>query len=80
MDNFLEIIYAGQFEQKGFTEKYEEFFKPTLDKLKSLLSPELYEEIETQFIKDSIDNNRFYAVEAMKLAIGIMDGTYVPYI
>ena len=48
--------------------------------LKGILSEELYEKVEEQFIADASQNNSFFAVEAMKLAIGIMDGTYVPYI
>lgn len=80
MDKFLQIVYEGQFDGTGKRDKTFEFFKPTFDMLKGILSEELYEKVEEQFIADASQNNSFFAVEAMKLAIGIMDGTYVPYI
>lgn len=80
MDKFLEIVYEGQFEERKMTDKYMEFFKPTLDKLKGILSHEFYETIEEEFIDNAVDSNRFYAVEGMKLAMGIMDGTYIPFV
>lgn len=78
MDKFLQIVYEGQFNGTGKIDKTLEFFKPTLDMLKGILSEELYAKVEDQFMANASENNSFYAVEAMKLAIGIMDGTYVP--
>ena len=80
MDKFLEIVCLGQFDENGFSDKYMEFYKPTLDLLKGILSEAMYSKVEEQFIEDSCNNKRFYSVEAMKLAIGIMNGTYVPSI
>lgn len=79
MDKFLNIIYASQIEKdidKG--DKFIENFAPLLEKLKELLSPKLYDEIEELFTDCCVDNNRHYAVEGMKLAIGIMDESYIP--
>ena len=78
MEKFLEIVYTNQFADG---EKGDEFFKifdPLLERLKELLSEKLYEEIEELFIDCCAENNSFYAVEGMKLAIGIMNGTYIP--
>ena len=49
-----------------------------MNKLKETVSEELYRDFEDLFLTCAVDNNRFYAVEGMKLAIGIMDGTYIP--
>ena len=43
-----------------------------------IVSESVYDELLELLIDCTTDNNRFYAVEGMKLAIGIMDGTYVP--
>ena len=43
-----------------------------------IVSESVYDELHELLIDCTTDNNRFYAVEGMKLAIGIMDGTYVP--
>lgn len=78
MDKFLEIVYMNQLADSEIGGKYEEVFKPLMDKLKSLLSTEIYEEILELFNDCATENNTLYAVEGMKLAIGIMDGTYIP--
>lgn len=78
MDKFLEIVYANQLEDSEKGTKYEEIFKPFMDKLKSIVSIDLYEQIEELFNDCITENNCFYAVEGMKLAIGIIDGTYIP--
>lgn len=49
-----------------------------MDRLKEILSDSLYEELEELFNTCAAQNNSFYAVTGMKLAIGIMDGTFVP--
>lgn len=79
MDKFLEIVYNSQFAseaEKG--DKFEEHFKPFLDRMQELLSPKLYEELEEIFTDCAVASSEFYAVEGMKLAIGIMEGTYIP--
>ena len=78
MDKFLEIVYMNQLADSEIGGKYEEIFKSLMNKLKSLLSTEIYEEMLELFNDCATENNAFYAVEGMKLAIGIMDGTYIP--
>ena len=78
MEKFLEIIYASQLSDSEKGDTYLEFFKPILETLKKTLRKELYDEIFEEFIDCSTECNRFYAVEGMKLAIGIMNGTYIP--
>lgn len=56
------------------------FFEPLMERLKGIVSESVYDELLELLIDCTTDNNRFYAVEGMKLAIGIMDGTYVPKI
>ena len=78
MDKFLEIVYSNQLADSDKGDKFEDFFKPLMNKLKETVSEELYSDFEDLFLTCAVDNNRFYAVEGMKLAIGIMDGTYIP--
>ena len=78
MDKFLEVVYSNQLASSDKGDKFEELFKPFMDKLKATVSEELYNQFEDLFMDCAVENNRFYAVEGMKLAIGIMDGTYIP--
>ena len=39
----------------------------------------IMEEYDIEDVQGMLDR-RFYAVEGMKLAIGIMDGTYIPFV
>ena len=80
MEKFLEVVYMNQL---GNGEKGDEFlntFAPFLQKLQDILNQKLYEEIQEIFLDCATECNRFYAVEGMKLAIGIMDGTYIPIV
>lgn len=76
MDKFLDVIYLSQLEDTETADKFEEIFSPMLERLKELLSEKLFEEIEELFTDCCVENNRFYAIEGMKLAIDIMDGNY----
>ena len=78
MDEFLKIVYTNQFANGEQGDEFEKIFAPLIKKLKETLSENLYKEIEELFIDCCVENNRFYAVEGMKLAIGIMEGTYIP--
>lgn len=80
MDKFLDIIYTSQLADIEKGDVFLKTFAPFHEKLKELLSQKFYEEIEQLFVDYCIENNRFYAVEGMKLAIGIMDDTYIPKI
>lgn len=78
MDKFLEIVYENQLADSQKGDMYEQFYKPFMHKIKGIVSKEIYDELEELFDDCSTENNRFYAVEGMKLAIGIMDGTFIP--
>lgn len=78
MEKFLEIVYMNQFSDGEKGDEFLRIFVPLLDRLKELLSEKLYDEIEQLFVDCCVQNNSFYAVEGMKLAIGIMNGTYIP--
>ena len=80
MNKFLEIVYASQIADEEQGEKWREFFEPLMERLKEIVSESVYDELLELLIDCTTDSNRFYAVEGMKLAIGIMDGTYVPKI
>lgn len=78
MDKFLEVVYSNQLANSDKGDKFEEFFEPLMDKLKATVSKELYEDFYDVFLTCVVNNNRFYSVEGMKLAIGILDGTFIP--
>jgi hypothetical protein len=79
MDNFLEIVCTNQImgnAEQG--DKYLEVFRPFMNKLKDIVSDKVYSELEEIFNDCAAESNYFYAVTGMKLAIGIMNGTYTP--
>lgn len=81
MDNFLEVVCANQImatTEQG--DKYIEIFEPFMNKLKDIVSDKVYSELKETFNGCVAENNSFYAVSGMKLAIGIMNGTYTPTI
>lgn len=80
MDKFLEIVYNSQIASEAKGDKFREYFEPFLLRLQELVSPKLYEELEELWADCAVVSSEFYAVEGMKLAIGIMDGTYIPTI
>lgn len=79
MDKFLEIVYSNQLADGENGDKFSEFFRPFFEKLKATVSEELYDQFEEIFANCAVENNQYYAVEGMKLAIGIMDGSYIPF-
>lgn len=78
MEKFLEIVFDSQILDTKKGEVYLNMYEPMLKKLKDTLSGKMYEEIEEIFTDCSICSSKYYAVEGMKLAIGIMDGSYIP--
>lgn len=78
MDKFLDIVFTNQLLDHKEDEEYEKIYAPLLARLKEILGEKLYAEIEELFTDCSIECSRFYGVESMKLAIGIMDGSYIP--
>ena len=79
MDKFLEIVYSNQIADGEKGDKFSEFFNSFFEKLKATVSEELYDQFEEIFTTCVVENNKYYAVEGMKLAIGIMDGSYIPF-
>jgi hypothetical protein len=78
MEKFLEIVYSNQLADSEKGDEYIKIFAPLMEKLKDTLSEKLYDEVEELFTDCGANASRFYAVEGMKLAIGIMNGTYIP--
>jgi hypothetical protein len=81
MDKFLEIVFESQIintAEKG--DKASEYFKPFFDKLQGIVSEKVFEELMDSFSECEVNTINYYAVEGMKLAIGIMNGSYVPQI
>ena len=71
------LLKSNRRHQKG--DKYIEFFNPFLEKLKATVSEELYNQFEEIFTTCVVENNKYYAVEGLQPAIGIMDGSYIPF-
>ena len=46
MDKFLEIVYTNQLADSEKGDKFEEFFKPLMDKVKSTVSEELFNHLK----------------------------------
>lgn len=79
MYKFLEIVYSNQIADGEKGDKFSEFFSSFFEKLKATVSEELYDQFEEIFTTFVVENNKYYAVEGMKLAIGIIDGSYIPF-
>lgn len=80
MDKFLEIVYESQVSCKSTNNSYKERFAPLQERLQSLLSESLYNEVEEILCSCATEYSSFHATEGMKLAIEIMNGTYIPTI
>lgn len=81
MDEFLKVVYNAHVETYGISDKsYDELYKPFLNRLKEIVSQKLYEELEELFTGCTIENNIYYGVEGMKLAMSIMEKKYIPQI
>ena len=81
MDEFLKVVYNAHIETYGISDKsYDELCKPFLDRLKDIVSPKIYEELEELFIQCNIDNILYFGVAGMKLAMDIIEKRYVPQI
>lgn len=78
MDKFLRIVYANQLADSEKGEMFQTHFEPLMSRLQELVSPKIFDELEELWAECAVLSSEFYAVEGMKLAIGIMDGTYIP--
>lgn len=76
MDKFLEITFENQILATKDGDKFMEFLAPFMEKLKGIVSAELYEEFDELLNECAIQNNIFYGVQGTKLAMGVLDGTY----
>lgn len=61
-------------------DKASEYFKPFFDKLQEIVSEKVFEELMDSFSECEVNTINYYSVEGMKLAIGIMNGSYIPQI
>lgn len=78
MDEFLRIVYEGHTSQIEVGNKcYDVFFKPFFNRLHELVNDKVFEELDELFTICAIDNNSYYGVEGMKIAIQIQNNTYV---
>ena len=81
MDEFLKVVYNEHISEPEIGDKsYDEFFKPFFDRLKEIVSPQIYNELNDLFTGCCIENTTYYGIEGMKLAIAIMEKKYVPRI
>lgn len=80
MDEFLKVVYRGYVtnDTNSESEKYAEFFKPMLEKIKRTVSEEIYGEIEDLFIDAVTASNEFYALKGMNLALDVIQKKYIP--
>lgn len=78
MDKFLEIIYQNQIVDEEDGEKWYEFFLPLIMALEDTVSDRVFQELQELLIDAIAENNKYYCVKGMKLAIGIANGTYIP--
>lgn len=46
--------------------------------MKEIVSNEVFEELDELLTDCITENNAMYAVDGMKLAIGVLDGTFIP--
>lgn len=76
MDKFLEITFENQILATKDGDKFVEYFAPFMEKLKGIVSAELYEEFDELLNGCANQNNIFYGVQGMKLAMGVLDGTF----
>lgn len=77
MNKFLEIVYVSQMEGE-FEKVYDENFAPVLERLQQLLSNSLYEEVSEILFDCSMEFGKAHATKGMEIAIGVMDGSYIP--
>lgn len=83
MDKFLEIVYMNYADgekdgERHVSDKYVEVLEPFTNRLKDLVSEKLYNELEELLSDCMSENNHYYATKGMELAIGVMNGTYIP--
>ena len=78
MDKFLEIVFLNYADSTEADRSIEKHFEPLMAYLKEQVSQKIYKEIEDILSDCATNSSRYYAVEGMKLAIGVMNGTYVP--
>lgn len=77
MDKFLEILCSNQLQNDN---SCDDIFRPFENALRKIVSDNLFDELMELFTECMAKNNDYYALAGMKLAIGILDGTYVPVV
>lgn len=77
MDKFLELVYQSQIADEPEGEMWYKFFLDFIMTLEDSVSAEKFEDLKELLIDAMTENNRYYGVKGMELAIGILNGTYV---
>lgn len=76
MDKFLELSFMNYIRNdEEVPAKFDEIFQPFIDRLDSLLSNQLSDELQTMLVGIYADAMRIAGVAGMKLAIGVIDGS-----
>ncbi len=77
MDKFLELVYQSQIADEPEGEMWYKFFLDFIMTLEGAVDEETFDKLYELLIDAITENNRYYAVKGMELAIGILNGTYV---
>lgn len=85
MEEFLKVVYYNYADNEtdgeiAIGDIGYEIFRPFTEELKKIVSPELFCSLEEVFGDCISENNIYYAVKGMALAIRIMNKEYTPFI
>jgi hypothetical protein len=77
MEKFLELAYMTQIMDM---ESNEQYFEPLTAKMREVLSEDVCKDLEEVLWDCACECVRHFGLQGMKLAIGIIDGTYTPIV
>ena len=80
MDKFFELSFMNYTDSTisdDFTAKIDDLFEPIIDRIHSLLSKDIADELENDIMCAYIRAMVLSGVEGMKVAVGVMDGSIV---
>lgn len=82
MDKFLELAFTSQIADvnREYNDKVNGIVDEFTDELKKYLSSEITEELAEELFGVVSQISKLSGTEGMKLAIGIMNGTYIPVV
>ena len=78
MDEFLKIIYRKYANENGVIDAYQTYFEELVKGFDKTVSNDISKEFQDILMNCALNNNEFYFVEGMKLAIKIMEKKYIP--